>query len=104
MCRSYRLADALLAAMEDSSSGDYLIVYLGNGQLSVLFNSVNMGLSPAVMLSTTNGYNDANIHHILVVFDNRNVKLVVDGAERISSEGIHYYTHIIIMMCICIST
>lgn len=65
------------------------MVYLGNGQLYILFNPASMSLSPAVMLSTTNSYNDANIHHVLVAFDNRNIKLVVDGVERVSSEGIH---------------
>ena len=93
----HRLADSLLVAMEDSSSGDYLMVYLSNGQPSVLFNPANMGLSPAVMLSTTSSYNDASIHQILVVFDNRNIKLIVDGAERFSSDGMH--THYDLPFC-----
>lgn len=73
-------------AMQDSNSGEYLIVYLADGQPSLLFDPVSIGLIPAVMLSASSSYSDGTIHQITVAFDDRTIQLVVDGTERVSSQ------------------
>lgn len=74
------VADGLLVMMGDSGI-DYVAVYLNGGRVSVLFNR-NTGFNAALKLTSSSIYNDALIHQVTVVFDDRTIKMVIDGAER----------------------
>lgn len=62
---------------------DYFLLALRNGHLSVAFNN-NGGLQVFTESGTSTGvYNDAEIHQLILSFQERNLEVVVDSNERI---------------------
>ena len=62
---------------------DYFLLALRNGHLSVAFNNIG-GLQVYTKSGTSTGvYNDAEIHQLILSFQERNLDVVVDSNERI---------------------
>ena len=62
---------------------DYFLLALRNGHLSVAFNNIG-GLQAYTKSGTSTGvYNDAEIHQLILSFQERTLDVVVDSNERI---------------------
>ena len=82
------MPDGLLA-VTGSSMSDTLMAYLSDGHVSVLFASEGDEV-PASIITSTDIYNDSLMHHLRIIFDDGAIRMIVDGADRQSTEGTDY--------------
>lgn len=84
----------LLFAGENTVLGvgsDYFLLALRNGHISVAFNN-NGGLQVFTESGTSTGvYNDAEIHQLILSFQERTLEVVVDSNERIQLTSKNFY-------------
>lgn len=86
-CVIFSASDGLLAVTGNSLS-NYFIVYLINGRVAVTFSAEGDGAPPSTITSA-DAYNDAIIHRLRVLYNDGTIRMIIDGADRRSTEGIN---------------
>lgn len=64
------------------------------------FNPNSNLLNPSISLLTISKYSDALLHQLRVVFDNRQLRITVDGIDKQSGEGITIVIFLLLSLAI----